>query len=45
MPGVLIIEGMAQTAGLLLLNQQDDQKINSIIAGIDKQDLKKGKPE
>lgn len=43
MPGVLIIEGMAQTAGLLLLNQQDDQKegIIPLFAGIDKARFKK----
>ena len=45
MPGVLIIEGMAQTAGLLLLNQQDDQKegIIPLFAGIDKARFKRGK--
>jgi len=43
MPGVLIIEGMAQTAGLLLLNKQNIEKNNIIplFTGIDKARFKK----
>jgi len=40
MPGVLIVEGMAQTAGLLLLKDMDENVI-PLFTGIDKARFKK----
>ena len=40
MPGVLIVEGMAQTAGLLLLKDTDENVI-PLFTGIDKARFKK----
>jgi len=40
MPGVLIVEGMAQTSGLLLLKDMDENTI-PLFAGIDKARFKK----
>jgi 3-hydroxyacyl-[acyl-carrier-protein] dehydratase len=41
MPGVLLIEGLAQTAGILILKNMDSKNISPLFLGIDRARFKK----